>query len=62
MYTPCDLLKVLINGCRAWAALLEAIITTKVSVRLVRGSVHSTKKSPRTQGTSRRAIEGKVPL
>ena len=35
MYTPCDLLKALINGCRGWGALLEAIITTKLSVRLV---------------------------
>ena len=41
---------------------LEAIITTKLSVRLVTGSVHLTQKSPRTKGTSRRAIKEKVSL
>ena len=65
MYTPCDLLKASIKGCMASQGWLKTIITTKLSVRLIRGSVHLTQKSPRTEdhrGTSRRAIEGKVPL
>ena len=41
---PCDLLKAVINGVKSMAIdlWLEAIIRTKLSVRLVRGSVHLT--------------------